>query len=358
MVVYVTSFIAILLITILSRKSNAPSYYYISLLIILVVAGLRSQYVGTDTFSYVKMFTKNIFDEEIEYGFKLLIKTIQTLTSDYPIFLSLVACVQYFTLLFFLKKYSADISFSLLLFLSLGFFFFYLSGMRQSIAISLFLISLHFFNQESYIKSLFFFILATSCHTTVLLFFPILLISKYIYFNSKLVYVLVIISILIGVSGKVDVPNLLDSLGLYNLFQSQGVLDRYKGYSDYTSDLDLAMTFNGYLRIVIIPSIVFLATYYYSENKNDLFLKIYFIGLIISNLLSSFPIGYRLSLYGTVLSIVVIPNVFFKNKLSHLYYPLFYFYCLAIFLNEIISAYGIQSSARNDIVPYLFFWND
>lgn len=350
MEIYLFLFICLLFVVHLSHRHDLPKLHVISFALLLIVSSFRADTVGTDTSTYIEMFRTQVFDVDIEVGFKILVKFINLYTSNYTVFLSTVAIFQFVILYLFIKLTSKDVAFSLFLFMSLGYFFFYLSGMRQSIAISLFLMALHFYNLNHYVKALVLVGIAGLFHTTVLVFIPLVVLINYTKVGKKAVYVAVVLSLIFGRSGLFDFQNLLNVFDIYDKFQGEGVLDRYKGYGDFKEELVLSNL--GFIRTAILPSMLFLFTYYHTKAKNNFYIKLYFTGIIFANLMISFPIGFRFAMYLSVLQVIVVPNLFVDNNFSRYKYALLVVYGLAVYLTAINTAYQGVTTYRNDIVPY------
>lgn len=356
MEIYIFLFICLSVVVYLSRRHQLENLHLISFILLFIVTAFRADTVGTDTSSYIAMFKTQRYDVDIEVGFQSFLNFVNLFTSNYTVFLLTVTSLQYVTLYRFIKLNSRDVPLSLFLFLSLGFFFFYLSGMRQSIAISFFLLSLHYYLLRSYLVSLLLISIAGLFHITVLVFIPLMLIITNVKIGLRTVYVATCLSLLLGRTGMFDFQDLLNDFGIYDLFQGEGVLDRYKGYGDFGEDLVLSNF--GFLRVALAPTLLFLYIFYKSKDKDDIYLKLYFLGVVLSNLMVSFPIGFRVAMYFSILQIIVIANVFSTSKTAKLKYIFLAMYGFVVLITAINTAYKGVSTSRNDIVPYRLFFEE
>jgi hypothetical protein len=357
MIIYFIVFVLLIILNEVSMWRPKSKGYYIGMFILLVVSAFRTKNVGTDTITYVNMFVTRSYDVEVESGFKLWIDLIREFTKENQIFIFLTSFLQLITLYYSLFRLSKNVSLSVLLFFGLGLFFFYLSGMRQSVALSFFILSLYEYKQRKYIQAISFFAISLLFHSTVVMYLPICLLLDRVNIPSRVVSLAIISSVLVAWFELFNIEAILGSLGLYDLFMGKGVLDRYKGYSEYTVDLNLIKTTSYKFRTILLPSIIALYFYLNSKTKDDIYTKLYVFGIVVTNVLTTFPLGFRIGLYGVIFGIVVIPNVINGMKMRQRYMGirLMYLYSLITISFMIKNAYEGINSSRKDIVPYHIF---
>lgn len=357
MIIYYLLFCLLVVLCDTSIGSMSRKYLW-GMLFLLLLLGLRSKYVGTDTITYINMFTQGKFDVEIEYGFKQWVLFLKYLNDSEAFFIFITSCLQLIPLFHFLRKNSQRISFSLLILLGSNIFFFYLSGLRQAVALTFFLFTVKALIDKRYLEFMFFSIIAGLFHSTAFMFILVCPVLNLIRFNKSVVSILIIISGIIAWFEIFNIEAILNGLGLHELFVGQGVLDRYKGYSEYTVDLNITRTISSKIRTIIIPTLVayFVNIAIHKYSNYSLYEKLYLSGVIISNILITFPLGFRIGLYGIFFQIIVFPNLIYKVSNNLNLYRLYYLYALVTISFSIKNAYEGITSVRKDIVPYVFFW--
>jgi hypothetical protein len=354
MEVYIGLFLIFLLLKVFSNSNNSNKFFiYFAVIILLIVVGFRASTVGTDTSTYIDNFLHEEFQVNIELGFKIYIKIIKFFSNSPVWFLLVAAFIQIIPLFKFLKLKSDDIIFSLLIFVLGGYFFFYLSALRQSIAISIILLSYHYFENKDYKRSVIYFSLAVLFHTTALMMLPIAFLARKIKINFKSAAIIIGISIVIGWLDILNFRGFLTLVGHSSLSNSVDVTERYRGYGSFASDVE-----KGPLRLIweIGPaSIICLMLISIKKGQNDFYVTLFFIGVVISNIFMKFPIAYRLTFYTTILQLTLVPNYFKMVRRKTLYQFSYILYLSFFFFYTIYIAYhfGLFYD-RHDIVPYEF----
>jgi len=158
-------------------------------LTMVLVAGLRSSNVGTDTNNYVGYFnTLNVsfgkvfgLSTSFGVGFIVLAFFARILSHDYMSFLSLIAIVVVFFQLSSTFRYSKQPPISLFVLITLGFYSFFFNGARQGLAMAIFMMSIGAVIKGNYLKYFFWVILGSFFHISVLFTLPF-----YFLFRAKI----------------------------------------------------------------------------------------------------------------------------------------------------------------------------
>ncbi len=142
------------------------------------VGGFRDG-VGTDFFSYKQQFYEIIERRgwyiNFEPGFRLMINIIDKVSGSYQVMFLIMSCLTCFFYYKFIEEYSKNFSVSTLLFLCLGpFYLSTFNGIRQALAVSMFLYSLKYLNKETW-KYILIILIASTFHFTaaILLLMPL-----------------------------------------------------------------------------------------------------------------------------------------------------------------------------------------
>lgn len=153
---------------------------------IYMILALKNISVGTDTVPYLTGFKDlrylewgTIFDLAVknplynfERGFIFVSKAISTFTDDFKLYNALMGLLMMLPLYRFIKKHSDMPFLSVLLFITFGFMNFYLSGMRQAIAISIVLFSYDYIVDRKIWKFFITIAVASLFHTSSVIFIP------------------------------------------------------------------------------------------------------------------------------------------------------------------------------------------
>lgn len=111
--------------------------------------------------------------ERIEKGFKLLIWLLTRITPDGHILLLVTAVISSVAIFSFIKDHATNKSLALFFFITLGFFQFAMSGIRQTIAISIIIFGLHYLRKKKLLKYSIVVLLAMQFHKSALFALPL-----------------------------------------------------------------------------------------------------------------------------------------------------------------------------------------
>lgn len=330
-------------------KSNVAITRFTGLLFILFT-GLRAATVGNDTPTYLSLFKSvSIFDasnflKRYEIGFIYFIKVLSKISTNPQILLFVSGVVIWLCVVYFFNRNSDNPLMSFFILLGYGFVAFFMSGIRESIAIAICLIAFEFVKNKKLLLFVSFTILASLFHTSALIFliaYPV----YWIRFTRKTRVLLLLISGIASVS--------LDKIISFAI----GFFPRYAMYlnTKYNNgDIRLASVIN--MAIVLI--IYYIGTYYYrrfemDENNNGI-LNLTYIGALILLVSFNFNLLDRIGNYFTIFISVVIPNIicnrYNRNRriiaaIAMICF-LLYFVTIQLFRPE-----------WNTIRPYGFFWS-
>lgn len=300
---------------------------------------LRYKYIGSDTIGYVKFFQReirscswiDIFDQKnrFEIGFQIYVKIISLFTSNYTIFFLINAIIIFGTLLRFSFKYTQNPFVFFFLFITLGTYSFFETGLRQALAMVICVWAIDFLQNRKAIRFFLLVILAYYFHKSALIFalaYPLCSIKKYDW--AMALYVVLTIVFVVGFSSFQDTFN------------------RWLGY-----EYGVEKTGNGgifMLLTLIIAAYSTFMTYDKTKQRKErpwdmhfAFMSVLFWVLrLISRTAERISYYYMFGLY-IYFSQAVDCN---KDKLSSLLKWLLIGVCLLLFVY------------RNTGVNYLFYW--
>lgn len=168
----------ILFWVILEEKSINRRSFWLPLIVLSLFAGMRSFLVGTDSETYTRKFTSQldpnyfVFNENTEIGYQILEYSLLRLTDNYFWLFFITALIVIYCYLKVIRKYSVNYWFSIFLFLTLGIYTFFFNGLRQGIAMAIFVLALPFLLERKLLPYLLICFLAFLFHKTALFMIP------------------------------------------------------------------------------------------------------------------------------------------------------------------------------------------
>lgn len=173
------------------KEKTDPLYRFFlfaDILFISFVVGLRDYSVGHDTYNYSMIYSRVIklnFEvlfttkpyNVLEKGYLLLMWLFGHISTNPSIFFLAVAIFEFLIVGMWLYKYSQRPLLSLLIFVCM-FLTFFLTGIRQNIAMAILLLAYHFLREKKYKWFVAFVLLASTFHVTSLVFLTVFFIQK------------------------------------------------------------------------------------------------------------------------------------------------------------------------------------
>lgn len=195
MTVYIINFIVIIFFSIIyhssktlnkeSREKLLNGFLFLIMLFMIAIQTFRGLEIGLDTGAYYSKFIdygnmnlQQIFTSNQEVGFSMLIKITTLIGGSFNFFLFIISVLSIFPVFYLTKKYSPYPFLTIMLFISLRYYAFTFSGLRQSIAMGLTLLSVHFLINKKSLKFIILTIIASFFHISAILFLPVLFIKK------------------------------------------------------------------------------------------------------------------------------------------------------------------------------------
>lgn len=327
---------------------NAIIQKKISILLVfslVLVAGLRSQFVGVDTVAYKELFEKGLryltLEEAIQKFEPIWILLNYTLYEANLGFQSLVVIASMLTVIpiyIVCKKRSYHPSLSILLYAMLFYYFLSFSLTRQFIAISFVLISFYYMVEKKNKVALLLFIVACLFHYSVIALLPLIYLSKKITFNKKYVFIVLTSTFLLGFIGFFKY--------FLIIFKYIPIL-KYANYVDYKAD-DVLNVLNLYL--FLVPQNI-MAYYVLKKTDTKEYFNFFLIGMVLTNLFLLFPVFARFVYYFLTFEILLIPNLLIGIKGTNKRQNIF----MLILLYGLLYFVYYLFSNRGGIVPYTVF---
>lgn len=296
--------------------------------------------VGADFFSYKYIFDnagKNIFIQfdYIEKGFLVLNWIVHKFTSDSVCLFLICAFIIIFLFLKEIQCSSSDCLMSVILFISLGYYFNSMNVMRQFIAVGISFYSIKYFKTKEWYKYLILIIIASLFHKTVLILVPVYFMI--IFLHDRLFYLVTFVC-----------------FALISLFSSElfsGLAQR----SLYFSKLMVNSTTQQRISLpnIVLGIVVFIACIIiYKDNNMNVYTKYTWLAVLSFIFLNKYgTAATRIGFYFTPVYILAIPDVIhsMKDRRSKLIAYLTVIFICFIYLNIILQT---SVETGNNFIPY------
>lgn len=273
MMIYIGIIAAISLWAVLCPKlfvNDKKKFIYGTFVLLGVLIALRADSVGADTKGYLLSFYEyadHSFNEMIqvfqnggvEVGYMLLVKLLDALTSDSRSILIFEGCIVAICYAYFFDKNTSNMKeayICILGYLAFNLFAFQLTGVRQSIAMAICILSFESIKKKQLVKFLIIVLFASTFHTASLFFIPA-------YFVTMLDV------------KKVTAKFVAVAVGALVISNASRVLSIATGVSERYADYGVESTDSGYMFFAIMVLIFFLAEYVmnslvHGESENEI----------------------------------------------------------------------------------------
>lgn len=308
---YIAIFLGLLYLSYYEFRGKKIKYLSLEVLFILVTLLTVIRYgQGTDYFAYMSIYDKTpsltsvsnfteLFkaNSEFEFGYVFLMSIFKTLGLNFTIFCGVAGVVTMLLIYRFIKQNSKLPITSFAIFYVFYYLVYVLSGIRQGLAIAIFVgIGIDLYKRKKYKEFALLILLTATIHVSVLITFVIVIIDK-LGDNYKFYVALGLLAILIiYFNFDVTLINLLPE------FLSEKL-------SMYLTDGRASMM-SFVNRFTVLALVLF---YSFRERKDKdivLLKKLYIFSFVLYVLtMKSMTISTRVTLYFKVFEVVLIPNV-------------------------------------------------
>ncbi len=361
MAIYICLIIFILLLPILvtgfcyTKVARDKAVALIGMSVIFLLLALKGD-VGADILGYKKQYeiatTKAWGDFDYVYfevGYITLTKFFSKLEISFQLFMGFVYLLSCTATYFFIRKYSENPTFSLIIFICYQFFVFNISGVRQCIAMSICLIAYMVLERKTTRNIIFAFllnILAITMHQSAIIFLVALLFS---FIKSKRINIWIYLGVLcISVVGRPIVFS---------------IVNKYFREVDVSTAIELGGNFILLIGVALLMYVVNAKTNIFNIRGAELQLEetkethtLFFTRMlwlsIIANIIFSGNAMLRAVMYLTIFIIPGLPNTVAKTDKKvklFLQIALISFFILLFFVDTLIPN-------QLELRPYKFFW--
>jgi hypothetical protein len=314
--------------------------FFILFMAFWLIAGLRYE-TGVD-WPYYDSYFRDIrlipvlrdalnlkFYDQYEFGYILLNAVLRVVTPNVQWLWILIAFVTNLLLFSSIRKYSGHIFLSLLLYFTTIYFILDMSGIRQCIALNIFLFSLRYVQRRQFSEYLLLILVAALFHMTSLMLIPVYFILK-TEFKSRVLVIFVFAGVLISILQVEWIDFFLDRVSGY--IGMEAITNKIYRYSMRSDARVYGIGF--ILNLLIFLFIIYKRKELADQKMFNIFLNIYVAGLFFYYFtweLNEF--SSRLRLYFLAGNIVLFTQFFdvFRRKLNRsivflfiVFYSLFY----------------------------------
>lgn len=311
MIVYVVSLLLALFFSLFSFDKNEPGkkktkrqifFACLSAFPLFFISAFRYG-VGNDYYSYAEYFNQSLRIHYMEYGFDLLVQTIRGATANYLWLFIICSLIFFYFIYRAIYEQSNNPTLSIFVLFCAPYFFEFFSGMRQMLAVAIFLYSIKYIKQRKIIPYIILNLIGASFHSSSLVFLPV-----YFLYNKKItlklgLFLFAVVSILRPFIGKL----------LYSIIS----LTNYSKYFDGAFD-------TGHFGIVtlIVPLFIFLFSVLFYKNKTNneydkdyqFYCNLMFIQVLIVLIQDLAPLMTRIGWGFGISQIILIPYTISKIK--------------------------------------------
>ncbi|MBS7254393.1 EpsG family protein [Flavobacterium branchiicola] len=337
---------------------------YFLILIYTLVVGLRYN-VGFDYSGYTRWFKElkstGYFPVDNDFGFVWLNKFLVNFGFEsYSLFI-IIAFLQFFFLLLFLKRLSLLRSWYFYFYFTSLFFFVSMNAMRQTLAFLIFAYCIQIFYEKKYCKTFFIALFALSIHKTAIMVFILLPFLNFEWFKSVKIQIgLLFLSVFVLPTFFAVLLNyvspIINLLGYGYYIENLDYMKEITDENKVGDGLSIFLFFFIDLFIIIFYN----RLKYRFMNYNFIkFYNLYFIGLILSRIFADNFILARIADYFIFFRVVILSFlmcyvfVVSSKTVERLIKPIAIIICLGMLLFYYKAIYNNAAG----IAPFQFYFD-
>lgn len=348
--IYSLLMISMILVFVLETGKNKNEkkrkrYCFIIGILLFLVAAIRGISVGSDVGQYRRIFELckqlswgDLFSRYInEPGFYILCKSVGLITNDFQILLAIVGAIYAVAISVFIFKNSYNCMISFLMLIPFQFYSFSLSGLRQTVALSVVLAGFSYVKQRKLVKYLISILIAFVFHNTAIL--GVFIFFLYQVNPTKRVRVFFFFMVLVFFWFKRQIIEFGLSLS-----------EKYTYLGVSSSGVGTAATLILYVAILALYVM-------FGENKNipageKSYETIMMAGILFQILVPYQPTIFRLAMYFQMFNVLAVPVIVSSKSLTIESRRI----AISLFILLMFVMYYGFTYYSADVNPYMFFW--
>jgi hypothetical protein len=374
---YYLLFMVGIIFSIISSKKSLPSIkgkdlrdiiLYLFLAILAVLAIFRYG-VGADYFAYKYLYSRlsdNVYHEIFygqdnqEIGFRVFGSFIKALGIPYQFYLIIFVLINLYFVYKLCRNYGKNPTLSLFLYFCFYYFVWTFSSLRQGITLAVGVYYLLKFiekeknDKKEAIKFALIVVGLSLIHASAIVLLILYFLTKFDFSRKKLIYVS-IISFFISI---IPVGQIVANM-TWLPFASRII-------PYITSDISLTniIDFQSFGRIIFLVFTLWIYNFYSEQSKIDKqIITIYILSLCLYFVFKSSELtAARLSIYGKLLDIIILSNLFFmfRDKVKKIIYGICLLILCSLYFYKELGALEAQSNIVNKksiLMPYTNIFN-
>ncbi|WP_211323021.1 EpsG family protein [Arenibacter echinorum] len=314
-------------------------FILLALIVLVIVSGLRYN-VGADYPGYSFIFTEQPYNDdslgmEIEYGFVLIVDTLNNIGLEVWTFFTFTAFTTCFLLFYSFRNYKFQLYLGVFFFITYGFYFFSFNAVRQAIAMSALAVAVAFIQERKLFPFLGVILIGGLMHKSLYLFLPLYFVLDKIKLSKYIWYGAFIISLALHF---IPMTSIMNISSVFNV-----LADSQIDYSNFLEDNNSDLSVTGSLTLGYLARVGagFIILVYYDKltKLNPNYFPYFTLSLIGIFMYNSFS------------------TIFFIGRINN-YFLLFHVFTLAFIIDYLFRSK--QKLMANAILLYfliLFFSN-
>lgn len=327
-------------------EKNKNRIFIFALIPFLVLLACREKSVGTDTENYFQSYiAMTDYDysqfllmddfgfDRVEKGYKVYMWLLTRISCDGQFLLLVTALISSVALYHFIKENARNRSLALFFFITLGFFQFAMSGIRQTLAISITLFGCRYIKENNLIKFFLVILLALQFHKSAIFLLPMFFAAR-IKTNSINVNLAILAIIVLYFVAN-------------DLFVFVGEMMDY--------DYGVEQTGNGFVffsmvLLITIISLIFRKKLMTTKSSNSIFINLNLISLATWVLRLVSRTAERVSLYFMPYTYVLLEQIISSQPKRHRRT----YMMIVLVVAAVLFIY--RMSYQIDLNNYIFYW--
>lgn len=345
-IVYTMLIYVVGLSTNMFNEKSRKRYMLFSGVLLVLISGLRSYNLGTDTMVYYSAFEdvvqlsfRQICDSEFKDPFYYIFSKFLSLIvgNNFHLVLLVFAAMYMSTFGKLIYKESPNLLISFIVFISLGLFSFSMHGVRQGLAIAFIMSSYFPLRDKKILKFIGLVLIASLFHSTAIIFliaYPCCRLG----FNKKSAILYIGILGVLLVSGD----NLVRTFAL----EASAYDARFEAYAV----TEKSLTYSGFIQLCLFFLLVLFNMKSFKEKDKDssLLITLLVLALIFQSCSIFIAEMFRIAMYFSIFLVILVPRVLAT-------YPVKYRKEVSFIICILIMMYFYSEPYK---LEYSFFWND
>ena len=313
----------------LARRKDSKSVSALMAIVLFVLVGWRGTTVGPDTKDYLLFYNFGLYGDdtrEFELLFKAWNEYLLSLGLSDRMFLIVCAVFSIGLVLYVLWRDSSFKVLTITLMLVAFEWSFYLTGIRQALAMGFFTLGVYFFKDFYLLRSfkdfsvsmqlrtlisIILLLIASLMHTTAL--FGVAMLIFVFFFRAEYKFYLIAISVsfVIAILGIFSSAESIMS-SLFNLVEEQVMsADRYSGYLESEEAFENVTLYLLVKDLLPLNGISIMCILYNRDKRYTVYEHLYFWLVILANLFHSFYYMFRMRMYLFPMAAIAVATLMF-----------------------------------------------